>query len=55
MKPEVGTPEEVGMRSKRLERIKPVMQAYVDQKKIAGLNTMLARQGNPIDPKIGNP
>jgi len=45
MKSEVVTPEEVGLSSKRLERIKPAMQAYVDQKKIAGLSTMVARRG----------
>jgi CubicO group peptidase (beta-lactamase class C family) len=45
VKPEIITPEEVGMSSKRLELIKPVMQAYVDQKKLAGLITMIARKG----------
>ncbi|MEA3334794.1 MAG: serine hydrolase domain-containing protein [Chloroflexota bacterium] len=45
MKHEIVTPEEVGMSLKRLELIKPAMQAYVDQEKIAGLSTMIARKG----------
>lgn len=48
MRSEVVTPEEVGLSSKRLERIKPAMQAYVDQKKIAGLSTMVARRGRVV-------
>lgn len=48
MKNEVVTPEEVGLSSKRLERIKPAMQVYVDQKKIAGLSTMVARRGKVV-------
>ena len=44
----VVTPEEVGLSTKRLERIRPVMQAYVDQKKIAGLSTMIARHGKVV-------
>ena len=48
MKSEVVTPEEVGLSSKRLERIKPAMQAYVDQKKNAGLSTMVARRGKVV-------
>ena len=41
-------PEEVGMSSKRLELIRPAMQMYVNQKKIAGLSTMIARRGNVV-------
>jgi CubicO group peptidase (beta-lactamase class C family) len=48
VKQEVMAAEEVGMSSKRLERIKPVMQAYVEQKKIAGLSTMIARKGKVV-------
>ena len=33
MKQEIIAPEEVGMSSKRLERIRSVMQGYVDQKR----------------------
>ena len=48
MKQEIIAPEEVGMSSKRLERICSVMQGYVDQKKIAGLSTMIARKGKVV-------
>ena len=48
MKQEKTAPEEVGMSLKRLERIRPVMQGYVDQKKIAGLSTMIARKGKVV-------
>ncbi|MDB3917248.1 beta-lactamase family protein [bacterium] len=48
MKQEITVPEEVGMSSKRLDRIRPIMQAYVDQKKIAGLSTMIARKGKVV-------
>ena len=48
MKQEITAPEEVGMSLKRLEHIRPVMQAYVDQKKIAGLSTMIARKGKVV-------
>jgi len=41
-------PETVGCSSKRLARIKPVMQKYVDQRGYAGLSTMLARRGRLI-------
>ena len=48
MKQEITAPEEVGMSLKRLERIRPIMQGYVDQKKIAGLSTMIARKGKVV-------
>ena len=48
MKQEVIAPEAVGMSSRRLERIRPAMQAYVDQKTFAGLSTMIARKGKVI-------
>ncbi len=38
-------PEEVGLSSQRLERIKEVMQAHVDENKVAGMVTMVARRG----------
>jgi CubicO group peptidase (beta-lactamase class C family) len=41
-------PEKVGFDSKRLALIVPAMQAYVDQKKIAGIVTLLARQGKLV-------
>ncbi len=37
--------EQVGFSSTRLQRISKVMQGYVDQRKLAGLITVLARRG----------
>ncbi len=42
------TPKEVGFDAKRLDLIKPAMQVYVDQNKIAGIVTLLARQGKVV-------
>ncbi|MCP5107928.1 MAG: serine hydrolase [bacterium] len=41
-------PEDAGLSSTRLARIKPVMQGYVDRGKLAGLMTMVARQGKVV-------
>ncbi len=41
----LAAPEEVGLSSGRLERIRPVMQTYIEQKKCAGVLTMIARRG----------
>ena len=41
-------PEDVGLSSTRLDRIKPFIQSYVDQGKLAGLITMVARQGKVV-------
>lgn len=41
-------PEEAGLASDRLNRIKPVMQSYVDENKLPGLITMVARQGKIV-------
>ena len=38
-------PESVGLSSARLERLKPVMQCYVDQGIFAGIVTLIARRG----------
>jgi len=38
-------PEEVGLSSARLERLRAVMQGYVDQGALAGLITLVARRG----------
>jgi CubicO group peptidase (beta-lactamase class C family) len=38
-------PETVGLSCSRLERIQPVMQAYVDQGTFAGVLTLVARKG----------
>ena len=40
--------EEVGFSTKCLERIRPALQGYVDRKEIAGLSTMVARQGKIV-------
>jgi CubicO group peptidase (beta-lactamase class C family) len=44
----VTTPEGVGMSSKRLERIRPVMQSYVDEQVVAGISTMISRRGRIV-------
>lgn len=44
----IESPEAVGFSSKRLAHIKPVMQAYVDQRGFSGFSTMLARRGKII-------
>jgi CubicO group peptidase (beta-lactamase class C family) len=40
-----GSAEFVGMNATRLERIGPVMQAYVDRGIYAGVSTIIARRG----------
>ena len=44
----IETPETVGFSSKRLGRIRPAMQAYVEGHGFSGLSTMLARHGKII-------
>ena len=41
-------PEDVGMSTSRLERIRPVMQRWVDDGKIPGALTMIAREGKLV-------
>ncbi|MEE9229436.1 MAG: serine hydrolase domain-containing protein [Acidobacteriota bacterium] len=41
-------PEQVGLSSQRLSRIGPVMQKYIDEKKVAGVLTMVARDGKVV-------
>ncbi len=41
-------PEEVGMSSERLARIGPVMQAFIDEHKVQGLVTAIARHGKLV-------
>ena len=41
-------PEEVGFSAERLERIRPVMQGYVDDGRIAGFLTVVARRGKIV-------
>jgi CubicO group peptidase (beta-lactamase class C family) len=44
----VAKPENAGLSSDRLNRIKPVMQSYVDNNKLPGLITMVARKGKIV-------
>jgi len=39
------SPESIGLSSARLERIRPVMQRYVDRQLFAGMVTLIARRG----------
>ena len=41
-------PQEVGFSAARLEKINPIMQRYVDEKKLAGIITLAARQGKVV-------
>ncbi|CAI8271104.1 MAG: Esterase EstB [Porticoccaceae bacterium UBA1117] len=41
-------PEIVGMSSERLARIKPLLQRYVDEGKVAGIQTLIARKGKIV-------
>ena len=41
----VEAPETVGMNARRLERVGPAMQAYVDRGVYAGVSTLIARRG----------
>jgi CubicO group peptidase (beta-lactamase class C family) len=40
--------EAVGMSARRLERVGPAMQAYVDRGVYAGINTLIARRGEVV-------
>ena len=42
------SPENVGFSSERLERIGPMMQAYVDRKELPGLITLIAHKGKIV-------
>lgn len=41
-------PERAGMSSDRINRIKPIMQKYVDENKLPGMITMVARHGKVV-------
>src|SRR5450759_5660537 len=41
-------PEKAGLSSDRLNRIGPVMQRYVDENKLPGMITMVARHGKVV-------
>ncbi|HEY7884633.1 MAG TPA: serine hydrolase domain-containing protein, partial [Cellvibrionaceae bacterium] len=45
---ETATPEDVGMSSERLERLSALNQRYIEQGKLAGIATMIARKGKVI-------
>src|SRR5690606_1290690 len=47
----VAKPESVGFSSERLQRLDQAMQAYVDNKQIAGIATILARHGKIVHEK----
>jgi hypothetical protein len=42
-------PESMGFSSQRLGRINTSMQRYVDEKKLAGIVTLVARRGKLVD------
>ncbi len=42
------TPDTAGMSAERLDRIRPAMQAYVDDGRLAGVMTMVARRGQVV-------
>ena len=41
-------PESVGMIKRRLERVRPAMQAYIDRGVYAGITTLIARRGKIV-------
>ncbi len=43
--PPAATPESVGLSSERLQRLRAVMERYVDERRIAGVVTYVARNG----------
>jgi CubicO group peptidase (beta-lactamase class C family) len=47
----VAKPETVGFSGERLQRLEKGMQAYVDQKQLAGVATVLARHGKVVHEK----
>ena len=44
----VECPNSVGMSARRLERVRPAMQAYVDRGVYAGVDTLIARRGKVV-------
>lgn len=44
----IEAPEAVGMSAQRLERIRPVMQSYIDRLGYGGISTMIARHGQIV-------
>lgn len=44
----VASPEDVGLSGEVLDRIEPAMQAYIDEGKLAGITTMVAKDGKVV-------
>jgi CubicO group peptidase (beta-lactamase class C family) len=44
----ISIPEKYGFSSERLNRISPVMQAYVEERKLPGIITLVARKGEVV-------
>ena len=44
----VESPETVGMSKRRLERVRPAMQSYIDRGVYAGITTLIARRGKIV-------
>ena len=44
----MAVPEEVGVSAERLERIRPVMQGYIDDGRLPGFLTVVARHGKIV-------
>lgn len=45
---EVTSPEAVGMSSERLDRIRPIMESYVDERGVVGISTLISRRGRIV-------
>ena len=41
----ITSPEAVGMSSSRLDRLRPIMQSYVEERGVVGISTMISRRG----------
>ncbi|HEY72889.1 MAG: hypothetical protein B6I35_04715 [Anaerolineaceae bacterium 4572_32.2] len=48
MQIQVNDPEQFGFSTRRLERINGVMQRYIDQEKLAGIVSLVARRGSVV-------
>ena len=43
-----GSPETVGMSASRLDRLRPIMQSYVEDRGVVGISTMISRRGQVV-------
>lgn len=48
MIPVIESPQSVGMSAKRLARVRPAMQSYIDRGTYAGISTLIARRGKVV-------